>query len=147
MTELIDPSEVERLVGAYRHPTAHLCRADSFHEATYLLHSKACLDSGIDLRTCEYALAQDNGIDTDVWEGREDEVVLVVISDSHLVPTKRMPEIVTGVRPLPAWCGCGHPHAEPAWIDHQPNCLHAPNDSEKEPLASMTTATGPTPGA
>lgn len=119
MTELIDPSEVERLVGAYRHPTDHLCRADSFHEATYLLHSKACLDSGIDLRTCEYALAQGNGIDTDVWDGRMDAPVLVAIVDARLVPLKRVPGITD------EWCGCGHPHAEPAWIDHRTDCPHA----------------------
>ena len=134
MTELIDPSEVERLVGAYRHPTAHLCRADSFHEATYLLHSKACLDSGIDLRTCEYALAQDNGIDTDVWEGREDMPVQVAIVDARLVPLKRVPGIVVCTGLTAAWCPihgdcvCDREQS----MDH-PDCpLHAPESPHAE---------------
>lgn len=59
MSELVSPEVIESAVGRKRHATDHYGRArdDKF----YILHSQECLDSGKDLRQCEYSLALDQG--------------------------------------------------------------------------------------
>lgn len=63
MSELVDASQIEAIVGARRHPTEHLGRAVPEEQQVYILHSQKCLDSGRDLRECPYSLALDRGID------------------------------------------------------------------------------------
>lgn len=63
MTEIVPASDIERIVGVNRHPTIHYARAVSAREMVYILHSHACLASGIDLRDCEFSIALDRGID------------------------------------------------------------------------------------
>lgn len=84
MTDLVPATDIERIVGAQRHATLHLGRAVSDEQTVYILHSQQCLDSGIDLRACEYSLALDNGIEPDDWDGREDLAVVLEIVDSEI---------------------------------------------------------------
>lgn len=84
MSNLVDSSEIEHIVGSSRHPTRHLARAVSDEETVYILHSRGCKDSGIDLRDCPYSQAMDEGIDVDRWE--EDKAVHVIIEDYVLIP-------------------------------------------------------------
>lgn len=84
MTDLVDPTEIERIVGARRHPIHHLARAVSSEQTVYILHSQRCKDSGIDLRACEFSLALDNGIREHEWI--EDETTLVATLQGTLLP-------------------------------------------------------------
>lgn len=71
---------IESTVGASRHPTDHIGRAESSRQTVYVLHSRQCVDSTPDLRDCEYSLALDDGIDADAWEGFEDRPVVLRIN-------------------------------------------------------------------
>jgi hypothetical protein len=86
MSALVDPTEIERVVGANRHATEHLGRAVSSKQTVYILHSRECLDSGIDLRDCDYSLALDDGIDLDDWWDNEDCAVVLGVDSGRLVP-------------------------------------------------------------
>ncbi|WP_228941817.1 hypothetical protein [Nocardioides sp. Leaf374] len=86
MTDLVPADQIEHLVGARRHPLAHLGRADSTEQTVYILHSYACRDSGIDLRTCGYSRALDRGIDLGDWAGHEDQVVTLQVEHGLLMP-------------------------------------------------------------
>ena len=87
MSNLVPPSEIEGIVGARRHPTDHQGRAVSSEQTVYVLHSKACVDSGVDLRDCPFSVAMDRGVDLDgAWSGREDEPVTLAIVDGELEP-------------------------------------------------------------
>lgn len=89
MSELVEPTLIEEIVGASRHPVKHLGRLISAAADTvYILHSQACKDSGIDLRECVFSKALDNGEfpDTDVWDGLEDRTVQLEILSGYLVP-------------------------------------------------------------
>lgn len=63
MTDLVNVSEIERIVGVRRHVSDHYGRAVSAEQTVYILHSEACRDSGIDLRNCVYSVALDLGIE------------------------------------------------------------------------------------
>lgn len=76
MTELVPADEIEDLVGHKRHARAHYVRLDFGEETAYILHSKLCIDSGIDLRQCEFSLALDRGVDPSEW-GFEAEIAKV----------------------------------------------------------------------
>lgn len=86
MSNLVDPTEIERIVGAKRHATWHLACAISAEETVYILHSQTCKDSGIDLRECLFSVALDDGIDLDDWRDREDRTVAVTIRRGRLIP-------------------------------------------------------------
>lgn len=87
MSDLVSPTDIERIVGAERHPVQHLARAVSANRRVYILHSRACLDSGIDLRDCEHSLALDRGIPMDKWCNVQDRALKVKVHDGLLVPT------------------------------------------------------------
>lgn len=87
MSELVNPDQIEEIVGAPRYPISHLGRANSTEQKVYILHSRQCKESGIDLRRCLYSRALDAGIDHDAWEGLEDRPVILAITDRGLVPT------------------------------------------------------------
>lgn len=87
MTDLVDPSEIERIVGVPRHATEHWGRAVSVAETVYVLHSQECRDSGRDLRACRFSLALDRGIDAGAWDGWEDAPVRLEIWYGLLSPT------------------------------------------------------------
>lgn len=83
MSELVDPSKIEDIVGAKRHPIRHLARVVSSEERVYILHSQDCVDSESDLRRCPYSIALDKGINLDHWV--QDEPVHVIFRYDDLV--------------------------------------------------------------
>lgn len=84
MSYLVPSADIERIVGVRRHPTEHYARAVSVEETVYILHSRECLETGIDFRECRYSRALDEGIDIDRWA--EDVPVIVLVEDGRLVP-------------------------------------------------------------
>lgn len=86
MSDLVPSSDIERIVGTTRHQKAHYGRAVSSEQMVYILHSKACLDSGIDLRECRFSLALDRGINPEAWAEHEDVAVALGIRDKRLIP-------------------------------------------------------------
>jgi hypothetical protein len=89
MTEhLPEGADVEAIVGVQRHDTLHYGRADPREQVLHILHSRECVDSGIDLRQCPFSLALDVGAPTDVWEGYENQPVELAITDhcGQLIP-------------------------------------------------------------
>lgn len=86
MTQLVNSSEIEKIVGVQRHPTEHYARADSSKKTVYILHSKKCVDSDIDLRDCPFSLILDRGINEKDWDGRLDQPVIAGSSKGRLVP-------------------------------------------------------------
>ncbi len=85
------PDEIERIVGAERHPTRHLGRAVSLGQTVYILHSGVCKASGIDLRRCSYSRALDIGIDLVAWQGWEDRAVVLGLGRPGLTPLRDAP--------------------------------------------------------
>lgn len=89
MSDLVPENQIERIVGAQRHPLRHLARADSKSNTVYVLHSMKCKASGIDLRQCSYSRWLDRGIDLVDWYDWEDRpVVLGVNREGRLVPLR-----------------------------------------------------------
>jgi hypothetical protein len=90
MSELVDPSEIETIVGATRHPTDHIGRADSSTQTVYILHSQECRDSGIDLRECPFSIALDRGIEEwfpwTGWRRLQDQPVRLELARDYLMP-------------------------------------------------------------
>lgn len=87
MTNLVPPSEIEEIVGAKRHAWKHLARVVSSEGTCYILHSQQCVDSGIDLRDCEYSKALDLGLHSNAWRGSLDKTVAVlIVADTGLRP-------------------------------------------------------------
>lgn len=84
MSQLVDPSQIETIVGVQRDELKHYARAVSAEQTVYILHSYECLTSGVDLRECSFSLALDQGIETGRWV--EDVAVHVVIDNGRLVP-------------------------------------------------------------
>lgn len=96
MSRLEPADTIEATVGAPRHATEHLGRAVSAQQRVYVLHSQACIDSGLDLRTCDYSRALDLGIDLGLWEAEIDvPVVLGIDEHEALVPLRRVTEETT----------------------------------------------------
>ena len=88
MSNLVPPSEIEGIVGAHRHAVSHFGRAVSSEQTVYILHSRECVDSGVDLRDCPFSVALDKGIDlVGPWRGHEDEAVVLTIVNGKLEPT------------------------------------------------------------
>lgn len=88
MTDLVPTEDIERIVGIDRHPTGHFGRAVSADETVYILHSRECLDSGIDLRDCRFSIALDEGIWEQDWADHEDIPVCLMILQDRLVPVR-----------------------------------------------------------
>lgn len=84
MTSLVSPVDIERIVGAPRHDTDHLGRAVSAEQTVYIMHSRECLASAVDLRDCEYSVALDGGIDTQLWI--QDRPVRLAVHKGELMP-------------------------------------------------------------
>lgn len=84
MSNLVPADQIELVVGAPRHEWKHLARAVSDEQTVYILHSHNCLDSGVDLRECEFSIALDRGINQRHWI--EDTTVEVRVLCDKLVP-------------------------------------------------------------
>lgn len=80
MSDLVPAGDIERIVGVRRHPTEHYARAVSAEETIYILHSRECLDSGVDLRDCLFSLSLDGGIDLAEWA--QDAPLRVVVDEN-----------------------------------------------------------------
>ncbi|MCC2031815.1 hypothetical protein [Microbacterium allomyrinae] len=83
MTRLEPTAKIAGIVGAPRDLEKHLGRAVSAEQRVYILHSQSCVDSGIDLRECEYSIALDAGIDLGVWDEHQDVPVVLGISEEY----------------------------------------------------------------
>lgn len=94
MSDLVNASDIERILGASRHRQAHLGRAVSAEQTVYILHSQECKNSGIDLRECPFSVALDLGISPNRWADFEDVPVELWVSAAtgQLVPMRRLPE-------------------------------------------------------
>ncbi|MFV8317158.1 hypothetical protein LAUMK4_05861 [Mycobacterium persicum] len=86
MTDLVPSEDIERIVGVSRKRDLHYGRAVSDEQTVYILHSKECLNSGIDLRECRFSIALDRGIDLRRWDGYEDVAVALGVWETKLVP-------------------------------------------------------------
>lgn len=86
MSEPVDPTKIEQIVGHQRHQRAHFARLVSAEKTVYILHSKNCLEDYEDLRDCPFSLALDAGIDP--WEWPKDEPVLAEVDDGFLFPAR-----------------------------------------------------------
>lgn len=91
MSDLVPADEIESIVGVKRHPRLHFGRAVSAEKRVYILHSQECLDSGIDLRECEYSIALDRGIDDEpgiwfAWVHHQDRPVRLTVWRGRLRP-------------------------------------------------------------
>jgi hypothetical protein len=83
VSELMNRTEIEMIVGMSRHATEHYARAVSAERTVYVLHSYRCLNGGRDLRECPYSLALDEGIDPAEW--REDVSCAIGITGGRLI--------------------------------------------------------------
>ena len=90
MTDLVDPDEIETIVGVKRHPIRHWARAVHAEQTVYILHSQACRESTPDLRDCPYSHALDRGIQHHIpwtgWRRALNRPVPVEIFHGYLVP-------------------------------------------------------------
>jgi hypothetical protein len=87
VTKLVSPAHIEQIVGVARDQRLHIGRLITAEPAAYILHSQECVESGIDLRDCEYSLALDRGIGDFLWDGFADvPVELAILSSGDLAP-------------------------------------------------------------
>jgi hypothetical protein len=86
VSKLVDSSRIEKIVGVERHDSLHYAKAVSAEQTVYILHSRQCLLTGVDLRRCAFSRALDRGIDVERWP--EDRPVPVVIERARLVPSR-----------------------------------------------------------
>lgn len=93
MSALVPAGDIERIVGVDRHDTLHYARAVSDEQTVYILHSRKCVDSGIDLRKCRFSLALDNGIRLAEWVEDEPCVVEIIgaFDTTRLAPAGTVP--------------------------------------------------------
>lgn len=101
MSNLVAADQIEQIVGARRHAVAHLGRAVSAERTVYVLHSRECKESGIDLRACAYSRALDQGIDLIDWQHNQDEAVTLQVIHGFLMPDSGGPDDVEYLTPGP----------------------------------------------
>lgn len=93
MSELVDPNVIEGIVGWPRQADIHMGRYVMDVGILYILHSQECLDSGIDLRSCEYSVAMDRG---DYYITLLDEPISLYIYDDPQLGPRLMGPIAVG---------------------------------------------------
>lgn len=90
MSELVNPAEIEAIVGCPRHDEYHYARAVSSEQTVYVLHSRRCVESTPDLRDCPFSVALDRGIEHHTpwsgWRHCQDRPVRVEVVMGWLVP-------------------------------------------------------------
>ncbi len=87
MADLVDPDQIEAIVGIERHMTWHYANAVSAEQTLYILHSQRCKAFTPDLRECRYSKALDKGINLFVWADRQDMPVRITIDhNGQLIP-------------------------------------------------------------
>ena len=85
MSQKVDPTKIEGIVGIERHPTRHFGRAVSSEQVFYILHSADCLEERENLRTCPFSFALDRGA-MPQFEGLEDRPVALRVRNGYLIP-------------------------------------------------------------
>lgn len=103
MSDLVNPDEIEVIVGVKRHSTWHYAHYISDWRVVYILHSFACKETTPDLRTCEYSIALDHGIENQIpwifWRDLQDEPVPVeILSERWLIPSLPMMATLEGLQ-------------------------------------------------
>ena len=88
MSDLVDHTQIERIVGARRHPTEHIARGVSTEGVAYVLHSEECRTRHADLRDCRFSKALDRG---EIWMPC-DETVVVQVALGRLTAVAPCPE-------------------------------------------------------
>jgi len=85
MSELVDPSKIEDIVGIARAEHIHFGKLVSDEGVLYILHPFSCLQRhGDDLRQCPFSLALDNGLNPEDWDLYwDDTVALCIIQNSE----------------------------------------------------------------
>lgn len=86
MSDLVPAEDIEHIVGVTRHRSVHYGRIVQAARRVYVLHSRNCLDSGIDLRDCPYSQALDRGLDERTWSLWVDVPVALRIYGQRLIP-------------------------------------------------------------
>lgn len=81
MSDLVPADDIERIVGAARHPSEHRGRAVSAEQRVYILHSEHCRDTTPDLRDCPYSLALDAGVNPRMDGWPEDTPVALALDE------------------------------------------------------------------
>lgn len=61
MTDLVDPADIERIVGHGRARSEHYARYVQDEGRLYILHSQQCIEKTPDLRNCPFSIALDEG--------------------------------------------------------------------------------------
>lgn len=85
--EIVPSDQIEGIVGVPRHAFQHWGRAVSAEQRVYILHSVKCVNSGRDLRDCEFSRALALGIDPDDWAAYENQPMHLRTDDGgYLVP-------------------------------------------------------------
>jgi hypothetical protein len=79
MTKLV--KDIEAIVGVRRHVSEHIGRAISAEQTVYIVHSRECIESGIDLRQCPFSVALDDYGIAEEWEGWEDKPVVLELDE------------------------------------------------------------------
>ncbi|KQY58336.1 hypothetical protein ASD11_01325 [Aeromicrobium sp. Root495] len=87
MSELVDPVEIERIVGVPRHASQHQARAVSSERKVYVLHSVECVQEYADLRECPYSAALGEGIREQQWPADAPTPVLIDSESGQLCPS------------------------------------------------------------
>ena len=95
MSDLVDPAKIEDIVGVQRQKDDHIGRAVSEDKTTYILHSRRCVNSGIDLRYCEFSKALDLGLRAKDWRDFVDTPVILEVKEGRLIPVSRFEETVS----------------------------------------------------
>lgn len=83
MSERVDQTKIEGIVGVKRDPRLHYARIVSAEQMIYILHSQECRDSTPDLRECPFSEAMDRGIEVSEWI--RDAPVLVEIDEGGVL--------------------------------------------------------------
>lgn len=87
MTDLVDPTQIESIVGTHRRDFDHVANMVTGDEKVYILHSKMCVTLRPDLRECPFSRALDRGVIESAWDGFKDMPVVVgFIGDHGLFP-------------------------------------------------------------
>ncbi len=95
MSQRVPSSDIERIVGATRHPWLHFARAVSAEQTVYVLHARRCLNMDLRgeqrLQDCPYSVAMDRGIPLDRWP--QDQAVEVAVEEGTglLIPCPAHP--------------------------------------------------------